>query len=94
MSKCPICRKPFTFREKYQLTKTKTPTCPKCKNTLKETTVSKLLFGLIFILPIVYFMSIFGEWDSILKWFYLFIWIVFCLFILQPVLYRYDKTKS
>lgn len=94
MSKCPICRKPFTFREKYKLIRTKTPTCPRCKSPLKETTASKLLFGLIFILPILYFMSFWSGWDSIVKWFSLFIWVVFCLYILQPVLYRYDKTKA
>jgi len=94
MSKCPICRKPFTFREKYKLIRTKTPTCPRCKSPLKETTASKLLFGLIFILPILYFMSFWSGWDSIVKWFSLFIWIVFCLYILQPVLYCFNKTKA
>ncbi|MDA7027031.1 hypothetical protein PJ311_10465 [Bacillus sp. CLL-7-23] len=93
MGNCPVCNKPFTFKDKYQLTKAKTSICPHCKSQLKATTASKLLFILLFILPIFYFISmVSSEWNSILKWSTVLIWLVFSFFMVQPIIYRYEKS--
>ncbi|MDA1474931.1 hypothetical protein [Bacillus changyiensis] len=93
MGNCPICNKPFTFQDKYQLTKTKTSICPHCKSQLKATTASKLLFTFVFILPIFFFGGmVSSEWNLILKWSAVLIWLVFSLFMMQPIVYRYEQS--
>lgn len=64
-------------------------TCPYCEAHLRPTGKSKLFFTIFCIVPLIALPNIFQR--SLIP---LVIWILCCIFVVQPIIYQYEINQS
>lgn len=83
--RCKSCNEQFSF---YYLMKEggfNNVACPHCKANLKPTIFSKIGFAFLCIVPLIVIQD---SWGLIIGW------IISCIFLLQPIVYRYEVKKE
>lgn len=86
---CKNCEKeiPFTiFMKQKHVNKL---ICPHCGTQLRPTGRSKFFFSIFCIVPLIALPNIFQQ-----SWIPLVVWIICCIFVVQPIVYQYEADLS